>query len=188
MKRRKIFSYITFNLKMIFFRLSLTSNGVYHTTISWINIDFSMIIYFCLLIASEMLQIKLSIMLTALCLFINFIFIWWRCDLHLNLKFNWIFNILKSVFALIRRFFNIMLMFMLYLLKVFEKWINSCFRSLNLKSCLFAHSATFFYIFFNISQFRFVDSLYVNMLMSFTNSMTLKRNLTFSHDFSRFAL
>ena len=173
---------------MIFFRLSLTLNDVYHTTILWVSIDFSMMIYFCLLIASEVLQIELSIMLIALCLFISFVFIWRKCDSHLNLKFNWIFNILKSILALTRCFFNVMLTFMLYFLKILEKWISSCFRLLNLKLCLSAHSATFFHVFFNISQFRFVDSLYVNMLMSFTNSVTLKRNLTFSHDFNKFAL
>ena len=147
-----------------------------------------MIIYFCLLIANKVFQIKFSIMLTALCLFINFAFIWRKCDSHFNLKFNWIFNILKSIFALIRCFFNVMLTFMLYLFKIFEKWINLCFCSLNLKSCFFVHSTIFFYVFFNILQFCFVDLLYVNMLMSFTNSITLKRNLTFSHDFNRFAL
>ena len=188
MRRRKVLSYIVFNLKIISFRLSLISNDVYYTAISWISIDFSMIIYFCLLIVNEMLQIKFSIMLTALCLFINFIFIWRKYDFHFNLKFSWIFNILKSVLALTRCSFNIILMFMLYFLKVLEKWISSCFRSLNLKSCLFAHSTTFFHVFSNISQFCSVDSLYVNMLMSFTNSVTLKRNLIFSHDFNRFTL
>ena len=188
MKRREIFSYIIFNLKMIFFRLFLTSNDIYHTMILWINIDFSIMIYFCLLIVSEMFQIEFSIMLIVLCLFISFAFIWRRYNFHLNLKFNWTFNILRSMLALIRCFFNVMLTFMLYLLKILEKWISSCFRSLNLKLCFFVHSATFFHVFFNILQFRSVDSLYVNMLMSFTNSVTLRRNLTFSHDFSRFAL
>ena len=188
MSRCKVLSCITFNLKMIFFRLSLISDDVYHTAISWININFSMTIYFYLLIVSEMFQIELLIMLIALCLFINFVFIWRKCDLYFNLKFNWILNILKSVLALTQCFFNVMLTFMLYLLKVLEKWINSCFRSLNLKSCFSVHSTTFFHVFFNISQFRSVDSLYVNILMSFTNSMTLRRNLTFSYDFSKFAL
>ena len=42
--------------------------------------------------------------------------------------------------------------------------------------------------FFNMSQFRFVNSLYVNILMSFTKFVTLKRNLTFLHIFNKFAL
>ena len=188
MKRRKILFCITFNLKVILFRLFLISDGVYYTATSWINIDFSMIIYFCLLIASEVFQIKFLIILIALCLFINFTFIWRKCGFHLNLKFSWIFNTLRLIFALIRCFLNIMLTFILYLLKIFKKWINLCFHLLNLKLCLSAHSATFFYTFFNISQFCSVDLLYVNMLMSFTNSMTLKRNLIFLHDFSKFAL
>ena len=147
-----------------------------------------MMIYFYLLIANKMFQIEFLIMLTALCLFIDFAFIWQKCDFHFNLKFNQIFNILKFVLGLIQCSFNVMLTFMLYLFKVFEKWINSCFRSLNLKLCFFVHSTILFYVFFNISQFRFVNLLYINILMSFMNSMILKRSLTFLHDFNKFAL
>ena len=95
---------------------------------------------------------------------------------------------MKFVFSLTQCSFNVILTFMLYLFKILEKWINLCFRSLNLKSCFFAHSTILSHVFFNISQFRFVDSLYVNMLTSFTNSITLKRNLIFSHNFNKFAL
>ena len=164
------------------------SDDVYHTTISWAIIDFLMTMYFCRLIISEMLHMKFSIMLTTLCLFINFVSIWRKWNFHLNLKFNWIFNILKSMLAFIRCFLSVMLTFILYFFEVLEKWISSCFRSLNLNSCFFVYSKVLFHVFFNISQFRFVNSLYVNMLMSFTKSVTLKRNLTFSHVFSKFAL
>ena len=188
MNRRKTFFCIIFSLKMIFFWLSLISNNVYYIAILWINIDFSITIYFCLFIANEVSQIEFSIILIILYLFINFVFIWRKCDFHFNLKFNWIFNILRSIFALIRYFFNVMLMFMLYFFKIFEKWISLCFRSLNVKSCLFVHLTTLFHVFFNISQFCFVDLLYINMLISFTNLVALKCNLTFSHDFSKSAL
>ena len=173
---------------MIFFWLSLMFDDVYHTTASWTIIDFSMTMYFCRLIINEMFHVKLSIMLTMLCLFINFILIWRRWNFHFNLKFNWIFNILKSMLAFIRCFFNVMLAFILYFFEILEKWISSCFCSLNLNSCFSVHSKTLFHAFFNISQFRFVNSLYVNMLMSFTKSVTLKRNLIFSHVFNKFAL
>ena len=45
-----------------------------------------------------------------------------------------------------------------------------------------------FMLFFNILQFRFINLLYVNILMSFTNLITLKYNLTFFYEFNRFAL
>ena len=135
-----------------------------------------------------MFHVKFSIMLTILCLFINFASIWRKWNSHFNLKFNWIFNILKSMFAFIRCFFNIMLIFILYFFEVFTKWINSCFYSLNLNSCLFIHLRTLFYIFFNMSQFCFINLLYINMLMSFTKSVTLKCNLTFLYVFNKFAL
>ena len=151
-------------------------------------INFSIMMYFCRLIINEMFHVKFSIMLTALCLFINLVSIWRKWNFHLNLKFNWIFNILRSTFAFIRCFFSVMLIFILYFFEILEKWISSCFCSLNLNSCLFVHSRTLFHVFFNISQFRFVNSLYVNILMSFTKLMTLRRNLTFSHVFNKFAL
>ena len=173
---------------MISFRLFLMSDDVYHTTTSWTIIDFSMTVYFCRLIINKVFHVKFSIMLTTLCLFINFVLIWRRWNFHFSLKFNWIFNILKSVLAFIRCFFSVMLIFILYFFEVFKKWISSCFRSLNLNSCLSAHSRILFHVFFNISQFCSVNSLYVNMLMSFTKFVTLKRSLTFSHVFNKFAL
>ena len=78
--------------------------------------------------------------------------------------------------------------FMLYFFKIFVKWINSCFYSLNLKLCCFIHSTTLFYVFFKTSQFHFINLLYVKMLMSSTNSMKLKHNLTSSHASNKFAL
>ena len=144
--------------------------------------------YFCRLIINEMFHVKFSIMLTTLCLFISLVSIWRKWNSHLNLKFNWIFNILRSAFAFIRCFFSVMSIFILYFFEILEKWISSCFRSLNLNSCFSAHLRTLFHAFFNTSQFRFVNSLYINMLMSFTKFVALKRNLTFSHVFNKFAL
>ena len=144
--------------------------------------------YFCRLIINKMFYMKFSIILTTLYLFINFALIWRKWNFHFNLKFNWTFNILRSMFAFIWCFFNIMLIFILCFFEILEKWINSCFRSLNLNSCLFVYLKFLFHIFFNTSQFRFINSLYVNILMLFTKSVTLKRNLTSSHVFNKFAL
>ena len=44
------------------------------------------------------------------------------------------------------------------------------------------------FFFFKILQFRFVNLLYVKILMLSTNSMKLKRNLMLSHAFNRSAL
>ena len=112
-----------------------------------------MTIYFCLLIINKMFQIKFLIMLITLYLFINFVFIWRIYDFHLNLKFNWIFNILRIVFALIQCFFNVILTFMLYFFKIFEKWIISCFRLWNLKSYFSVHSTILFHVFLTFRSF-----------------------------------
>ena len=135
-----------------------------------------------------MFYVKFSIILTTLCLFINFALIWRRWNFHFNLKFNWIFSTLRSMFTFIWCFLNVILIFILYFLEIFKKWISLCFRSLNLNSCFFVYLKILFHAFFNTSQFRFVNSLYVNMLMSFTKSVTLKRNLTFLHVFNKSAL
>ena len=177
-----------FNLKMISFQLFLMFDDVYHTTTSWMIIDFLITMYFCRLIISKMFHVKVSIILITLYLFINFVLIWRRWNFHLNLKFNWIFSILRLMFAFIRCFFNVILIFILYFFEVFKKRINSCFRLLNLNLCLSTHLKTLFYAFFNTSQFYFINSLYVNMLMSFTKFVTLKHNLIFSYIFNKFAL
>ena len=57
-----------------------------------------------------------------------------------------------------------------------------------LKFVFFQSFNDFILCFFNISQFRFVNSLYINILILFTNLIILKRNLLFSYDFSKFAL
>ena len=166
----------------------LISKDVYHTTMSYIIIDFSMTMYLCRLIVNDMFYLKLLIMFVALYLLINFTSIWRKWNLYLNLKFNWIFNIFKSILTFIWCSFNVMSAFMLYFFKTFIKWINSCFRSLNLKLCCFVHSTTLFHVFFKISQLRFINLLYVKMLMSLINSVKLKCILTLSHALNKFAL
>ena len=144
--------------------------------------------YLCRLIINNMFHVKFSIMLAALCLFINFASIWHKWNFYFNLKFSWILNIFKLILTFIWCSFNVISALMLYFFEIFVKWINSYFRSLNLKSYCFVHSTTLFHIFFKISQFHFVNSLYVKILILLMNSMKLKRNLTLLHVLNKFAL
>ena len=72
--------------------------------------------------------------------------------------------------------------------KNFRKMNQFMLSFIELEVVFFRSFNDFFHVFFNIPQFCSVNSLYVNMLMLFINSMTLKRNLTFLHDFNKFAL
>ena len=83
-----------------------------------------------------------------------------------------------------QRYINIHIIF----LRSFRKVNQLMLSFIEFRIMFFCSFDDFVLYFFNVSQFRFINLLYINMLMSFTNSIILKRNLTFLHDFNRFTL
>ena len=141
-----------------------------------------------LLVVIVNFYINFVIVCIVFCRMINFVEISRICDVHRNLKFNWIFNILMSIFEITVCFFSVTMTIMSNFLEIHEKWINLCFCSFNFALCVLIYCSHLLYIRIKIRQFFVVDSLYAKMLTSSTKSWKLICNLMSTHKFNNFAL
>ena len=178
---RKIFFCIDLSLLFMFFRWFLTFFDVYQTATPWLRIDLTMTKYMRLFVVIVSFHVNFVIVCIVFCRVISFAKNSRMCDAHRNLKFNSIFNILTFVFEITTCFSSFTMTVMLNFFEILEKWISSCFCSLNLISCVLIYSMHLSYIWISIRQFCFVDSLYVRMLISSTKSWELIFSLMSSH-------
>ena len=133
------FSYIDFSLMIKLFQWSFILCDVYHMMTSWLSRKCVIMKYICLLIIIDESQVNSMIVCIIFCLITSFALTWYMWVTHFNLKFNWTFKTLIFNFELIWCFISFISTFILNHLKIFVKWINSCFVIKNLMSCVFDH-------------------------------------------------
>ena len=161
---------------------------VYHTLASCVNIDLKTIVYTFCLVFIDVSHVNLINVWMIFIRIINLIcncFIW---DCQRNLKFNCISSTLIFVFASIWHSINSIFCCMLCLRDVLLKCMNSHLSTSKRESYVSHYFSHLRYIFFNFSQFFFVESSYVKIFTSFTKSMMLVRSLMSSQFFNKSTL
>ena len=173
---------------MISFLCFLIVVDVYHAFVSCVNIDLKIVVYIFRLVFIDVLYVNFVNVWTILFRVINLICNCFTWNYQRNLKFNCISSTLIFVFASIWHSISSILCCILCLRDVLLKCINSHLSTSKRESCVSHHFSHLRYIFFNFSQFLFVESLYVRIFTSFTKSMMLVRNLISSQFFNKSTL
>ena len=133
------FSCIDLSLMFRSFQWFFTFCDMYHMMTSWLSRKHIITKYICFFIVINESQVNSMIVCMIFCLITSFALTWCMWITHFSLKFSWTFKTLIFDFKSIWCFISFTLTFILNHLKIFIKWINSCFIFKNLMLYVFDH-------------------------------------------------